>query len=68
MDEPFVIGPDRESEQWVSAVAKGADAPYTVLETLRRGDRDVEISVETCPISRDERRCSSTTSSRPEGR
>ena len=32
VDEPFVIGPDRESEQWVSAVAKGADAPYTVLE------------------------------------
>ena len=49
VDEPFVIGPDRESEQWVSAVAKGADAPYTVLEKLRRGDRDVEISVKNLP-------------------
>jgi ribose-phosphate pyrophosphokinase len=43
--KPFVIGPDSESEQWVSAVAKDAGAPYTVLEKVRRGDRDVEISV-----------------------
>jgi ribose-phosphate pyrophosphokinase len=41
---PFVIGPDSESEQWVSAVAKDAGAPYSVLEKTRRGDRDVEIS------------------------
>lgn len=43
--KPLVIGPDSESEQWVSAVAKDAGAPYTVLEKVRRGDRDVEISV-----------------------
>ena len=42
---PLIIGPDNESEQWVSAVAKDASAPYTVLEKVRRGDRDVEISV-----------------------
>jgi ribose-phosphate pyrophosphokinase len=42
--EPFVIGPDSESEQWVAAVAKDARAPYSVLEKTRRGDRDVEIS------------------------
>ncbi len=42
---PLIIGPDGESEQWVSAVAKDAGAPYTVLEKVRRGDRDVEISV-----------------------
>jgi ribose-phosphate pyrophosphokinase len=42
--KPFVIGPDSESEQWVSVVAKEADAPYAVLEKVRRGDRDVEIS------------------------
>jgi ribose-phosphate pyrophosphokinase len=41
---PLVIGPDGESEQWVSAVAKDAGAPYSVLEKTRRGDRDVEIS------------------------
>jgi ribose-phosphate pyrophosphokinase len=41
---PLIIGPDSESEQWVAAVAKDAAAPYTVLEKVRRGDRDVEIT------------------------
>jgi ribose-phosphate pyrophosphokinase len=43
---PLIIGPDSESHQWVSAVAKAACAPYSVLRKVRRGDRDVEISVE----------------------
>lgn len=42
---PLIIGPDSESEQWVSEVAKDSGAPYTVLEKVRRGDRDVEITV-----------------------
>ena len=42
---PLIIGPDSESEQWVSAVAKDAGAPYTVLDKVRRGDRDVAIYV-----------------------
>jgi ribose-phosphate pyrophosphokinase len=42
---PLVIGPDSESQQWVSAVAATAQAPYTVLEKVRHGDRDVEIRV-----------------------
>ena len=42
---PVLIGPDSESEQWVSAVARDAAAPYTVLEKVRHGDRDVEISI-----------------------
>ncbi len=42
---PFIIGPDIESKQWVSAVAGMADAPYRVLQKERRGDRDVRISV-----------------------
>jgi len=41
---PLIIGPDSESAQWVSAVAKAAGAPFTVLEKVRHGDRDVEIS------------------------
>lgn len=41
----IIIGPDSESEQWVSAVAKDAGAPFTVLEKTRHGDRDVEITV-----------------------
>lgn len=42
---PWLIGPDEESAQWVGAVARAADAPFAVLEKVRRGDRDVEISV-----------------------
>lgn len=43
--EPVLVGPDSESEQWVASVAAGAGAPYVVLEKIRNGDHDVEISV-----------------------
>ena len=43
--EPVLIGPDSESEQWVASVASGAGAPYVVLDKVRNGDRDVEVSV-----------------------
>ena len=42
---PLLIGPDAESEQWVADVAQRADAPHVVLTKVRRGDRDVEVSV-----------------------
>lgn len=42
---PILIGPDSESAQWVEEVAREADAPWVVLEKIRRGDRDVEVSV-----------------------
>lgn len=42
---PVLIGPDSESWQWVSDVAGRANAPFTVLEKTRRGDRDVEVSM-----------------------
>ena len=45
VEHPLIIGPDNESAQWASAVAKGAGAPHVVLEKVRRGDRDVEVSV-----------------------
>jgi ribose-phosphate pyrophosphokinase len=41
---PLLVGPDRESEQWISAVAKDVGAPYAVLDKIRHGDREVEIS------------------------
>lgn len=43
--QPLVIGPDVESEQWVSEVAEGAAAPAVVLRKERFGDRDVRISL-----------------------
>lgn len=42
---PLIVGPDIESEQWVSEVAARAGAPYRVLRKERRGDRDVEITI-----------------------
>lgn len=39
----LVVGPDVESEQWVSAVAGAAGVPFVTLEKTRRGDRDVEL-------------------------
>lgn len=42
---PVLVGPDAESEQWVSEVAKNADAPYVVSTKIRHGDTNVEVSV-----------------------
>ena len=42
VESPFLIGPDEESLQWVRDVARIADAPFTVLQKTRLGDRDVE--------------------------
>jgi ribose-phosphate pyrophosphokinase len=41
---PVIVGPDAESEQWVSAVAALCDAPAVVLEKVRTGDREVAVS------------------------
>jgi ribose-phosphate pyrophosphokinase len=41
---PILIGPDAESEQWVSEVAK-MPSPYIILTKIRHGDRDVEVSI-----------------------
>ena len=45
VDEPLLIGPDGESEQWVADVAARVGCPHTVLRKLRRGDHDVEVSL-----------------------
>ena len=42
---PLIVGPDTESVQWVADVAKIAEAPFIILEKIRRGDEEVEISV-----------------------
>jgi ribose-phosphate pyrophosphokinase len=41
----ILIGPDSESSQWVADIAERADMPYQVLSKVRRGDRDVEVSL-----------------------
>lgn len=45
VDQPLLIGPDEESEQWVAHVAALAACPCTTLRKVRRGDRDVSVSV-----------------------
>lgn len=45
IDKPVLIGPDSESEQWVSKVANDAGAPFIILNKIRKGDRNVEVSV-----------------------
>lgn len=46
VQEPVLIGPDSESEQWVSEVARLVQAPYAVLSKTRSGDRDVRVNFE----------------------
>lgn len=45
IDQPLLIGPDMESEQWVNDVANQVGAPYVILEKVRLGDRQVSVSV-----------------------
>lgn len=44
VDNPVIVGPDAESEQWAAKVAKAVRCPYTVLDKTRKGDREVEVS------------------------
>ena len=45
VSHPVLLGPDRESEQWVAEIAANVPAPYQVLQKVRHGDREVEVSV-----------------------
>ena len=41
----LLVGPDSESEQWVSRVALASGHPYVIGEKQRRGDRDVVVTL-----------------------
>lgn len=44
--EPLLlVGPDSESEQWVSAIAEKIGQPFVVGSKERRGDRDVTVTL-----------------------
>uniref|UniRef100_Q11BI1 Ribose-phosphate pyrophosphokinase n=2 Tax=Phyllobacteriaceae TaxID=69277 RepID=Q11BI1_CHESB len=45
VEKPLIVGPDEESEQWVSAIAARIGAPHAVLRKVRHGDRNVEIAL-----------------------
>ncbi|MDJ0653825.1 MAG: ribose-phosphate diphosphokinase [Xanthomonadales bacterium] len=45
VEQPLLIGPDQESEQWAGDVAGRLRAPHLILTKVRSGDRNVAISV-----------------------
>jgi len=45
VERPFIVGPDAESEQWISRVAALAGCPYRVMAKRRHGDLDVDIDL-----------------------
>ncbi|NBO11126.1 MAG: phosphoribosylpyrophosphate synthetase, partial [Methylophilaceae bacterium] len=42
---PFLVGPDEESAQWVAQAAKLHQLDYAVATKLRLGDRSVDIQL-----------------------
>ncbi len=47
LDNPLLVGPDEESEQWVGAIAREQQLDFVVGRKVRHGDRDVEIELPT---------------------
>ncbi len=45
LDNPLLIGPDQESLQWVSAIARHSGLEYCVARKQRLGDRSVRIEL-----------------------
>ena len=45
LDNPFLVGPDKESEQWVAAIARDCDFDYCVASKQRFGDQQVRVSL-----------------------
>ncbi len=44
-EQPLLVGPDRESSQWVQIVAERAGLDFVVASKTRRGDRNVEVEL-----------------------
>lgn len=42
---PLIIGPDEESLQWVSDIAKNSNASYVIAKKVRHEDRKVSIEI-----------------------
>ena len=45
IQKPILIGPDAESRQWVKSIAGKAKTPFLILEKIRKGDEQVEVSI-----------------------
>lgn len=47
----LLVGPDEESAQWIAQAASRGGFDYAVCHKLRRGDRDIEISLPAAAIA-----------------
>lgn len=45
VQRPLLIGPDKESRQWVAEIAKISQAPFLLVEKTRYGDENVSASI-----------------------
>ena len=45
LDNPVLIGPDEESEQWVAAIAQRNQLDFHVARKVRFGDNDVQVTL-----------------------
>jgi ribose-phosphate pyrophosphokinase len=45
LDNPFLVGPDEESEQWVVAIARNRDLDYCVARKERFSDQLVHVTL-----------------------
>jgi ribose-phosphate pyrophosphokinase len=45
VEKPVLIGPDKESAQWVREVAKGSGADFVMLDKTRCGDKSVTLTM-----------------------
>ena len=54
--QPLLVGPDAESEQWVAAIAKEARLDYCIAQKNRRGDKDVDVRLPEYEFARTRRR------------
>jgi len=44
IEQPLIVGPDSESEQWAALAADIIQCPYIILEKTRLGDKKVRVS------------------------
>lgn len=44
ISQPFIVGPDSESEQWAASAASMINCPYLIMDKQRFGDKDVSVS------------------------
>jgi len=57
-NNPVLIGPDQESEQWVKAIAKPHQWSYTIASKERFGDKNVAVTLGTKDQGSDDRESS----------